>query len=399
MIMITYIKKIGRVFYKTGTAILYYSITSLIPKQKELWVFGSWKGRNYSDNSKALFEYICKNHPNINAVWIAKNKSVYDYVKGIGLPVVLYKSFKAKYIVTRAAVNVQTESNEDTGTYRVGGTKVIQLFHGSGGLKEAYLYGDMKKLKKALVKIYADNHSTSYWMVASDYYKNRFPELFECNPDLIRVTGTPRTDILLSKKRIDYFEDVKKNNPTSKLIAYTPTHRNFAQNNKVYLNDKSWEGLNEFLKKKNYILFFKPHPLELFKYKDSFKNYSNIILISNESIEGNPDVNEYMHYFDMLISDYSSISSDYLLFDRPVIHFMYDRDTFEDAFFKLNALDKFVAGPIVYTLNDLMEKIHEGLVEDTYKGIRNLAIKNAYKYIDANNCERIYNSIIDLLKK
>ena len=99
----------------------------------------------------------------------------------------------------------------------------------------------------------------------------------------------------------------------------------------------------------------------------------------------------------MLISDYSSISSDYLLFDRPIIHFMYDRDTFEDEFFKLNALDKFVAGPIVYNLHDLKDKIHESFIMDSYKDVRRNAIKNAYKFIDTNNCERIYQSIIEIL--
>ncbi|MBD5356735.1 MAG: hypothetical protein HDR88_06995 [Bacteroides sp.] len=394
------IKKIGKIFralYKTISALAYYSITFPIPKRKDLWVFGSWKGRNYSDNSKVLFEYVCKNKKNINAVWIAKNDSIYNYVKNLGYPVVLYKSFTSKLLVARAGVNIQTESNEDTGTYRVGRTKVIQLFHGAGGIKEAYVYGGMHGLKKALVKIYADNHSKSYWMVGSDYYYHRYPELFECNPKLIRITGSPRTDVLLANRKIEYFENIKEKFKSIKFIAYTPTHRNFAQNTTVYLNEDSWVELNIFLKKNNYILFFKPHPLELFKYINNFKKYSNIVLITDELIKETTDFNEYMHYFDMLISDYSSISSDYLLFDRPIIHFMYDRDTFEDEFFKLNALDKFVAGPIVYNLHDLKDKIHESFIMDSYKDVRRNAIKNAYKFIDTNNCERIYQSIIEIL--
>ncbi len=118
----------------------------------------------------------------------------------------------------------------------------------------------------------------------------------------------------------------------------------------------------------------------------------------NDMIKETSDFNDYMHYFDMLISDYSSISSDYLLFDRPVIHFMYDKNSFEDAFFKLNALDKFVAGPIVYNLNDLMKEIHDCFVEDRYKDVRSRSKKNAYKFVDTNNCERVYNSIIEILK-
>lgn len=393
--MIT-IRKTFRIGYKIISAIIYFSLTSLIPKKKNLWVFGSWKGRNYSDNSKVLFEYICKNKKHINAVWIAKNKSIYNHVKELGYPVVLYGSFKTKLLVGRAAVNVQTESNEDTGLYRVGNTKVIQLFHGSG-IKEAYVYGGMGRLKKALVKIYADNHSTSYWMAPSDYLRDRYPILFECNPKKIRVTGTPRADVILALKKFKYFEDLKQSNPSAKLIAYTPTHRNYGLNENAHLNDEFWAKLNIFLSKNNYLMFFKPHPVELNKYLLSFRNFSNIILIKDDTIEGTSDFNDYMHYFDMLISDYSSISSDFLLLDKPVIHYMYDRETFEDQFFKLNALDKFKAGPIVTTPSDLTQAIYQGLKEDCYKGVRQKSIKNAFKYIDTKNCERIYNSIIKIL--
>ncbi|MDE6284845.1 MAG: CDP-glycerol glycerophosphotransferase family protein, partial [Bacilli bacterium] len=222
--------------------------------------------------------------------------------------------------------------------------------------------------------------------------------LYECNPQKIRITGSPRTDIILAKRKIEYFERIKKDNPTAKLIVYTPTHRNFAQNDKVHLSNEEWSKLNEFLRANNYILFFKPHPLELYKYIESFGNYTNIVLIRYSMVEETSDFNEYMHYFDMLISDYSSISTDFILFNRPVIHYMYDMDTFEDAFFKLNALDKFIAGPIVKTLDDMVSKIKECFNQDNYTELRQRALVNAYKYIDTYNCERIFNTIIKILK-
>lgn len=38
-----------------------YLMTFLLPKNRNLWVFGSWLGEEYTDNSKYLFEYVCKN--------------------------------------------------------------------------------------------------------------------------------------------------------------------------------------------------------------------------------------------------------------------------------------------------------------------------------------------------
>lgn len=389
--------KVFRALYKTISAIVYYVITLLIPKDNNLWVFGSWKGKSYSDNSKEMFEYMISNHPEIKVVWIAKNDIIYKELLKKGLPVVRYSTLRGKWSVARAAANFQTESNEDTGLYKVGGTKVIQLFHGSGAIKEAYLYAGMGWLKKLLVKIYSDNHSTSYWMVASDYYVMRYPILCECNPKKIKVTGQPRTDLLLRRNKVEFFENFRQEHPKSKIIIYTPTHRNYALNDKVYMSESSWNDLNDFLHVNEIFMFFKPHPLELPKYIDTFKCYSNIILVSNNSIEETSDIYEYVHYFDMLISDYSSISSDFLPLDKPIIHYMYDLETFEDTIFKLNALDKFVAGPIVKSIDELKLAIIKGLETDDYRNVRYSAARIAYKYNDSQNCERVYEAVLSIL--
>ena len=79
---------------KIIAAVFYYIFTSIIPKNKRLWVFGSWKGKTFSDNAKEFFIYVNRYHPEINAVWIAKNMSVYNEVKSLGYNVELYDKIK-----------------------------------------------------------------------------------------------------------------------------------------------------------------------------------------------------------------------------------------------------------------------------------------------------------------
>ena len=299
-----------RIIKKILCALGYLFVTSLVPKNKKLWVFGSWKGKNFSDNSKALFEYVSNNHKDTNAIWVAKNQDVYDLVKGLGYNVVKYSTLKGKWIVARAGANIQTESNQDTGSYRVGGTKVIQLFHGYGAVKEAYLYPEMGNLKKMLVKFYADNHTTSYWMVPSDYFVDRLPVLFDLDPQKAFVTGQARIDVLFERKSVPFYEQFKNISSKTKLILYAPTHRNYSESSDLDFSENDWDELNEFCRKRDYVLFFKPHPLELHKYIHTFSNYSNLILLTNNSNLYSSDVYEYMHYFDLMISDYSSISTD-----------------------------------------------------------------------------------------
>ena len=72
-----------RIFFNTVKSIFvkllpFFSL--LIPKKKNLWIFGAWQGKQYSDNSKFMFEYVSMNHPEIEAVWITRSNDVVDII-------------------------------------------------------------------------------------------------------------------------------------------------------------------------------------------------------------------------------------------------------------------------------------------------------------------------------
>ena len=66
--------------------IIYFNLSKLFFKRDpRLWVYGSLSGKKYDDNSKYFFEYINENHSDIiRSVWLAKDMSVVDDVKGRG---------------------------------------------------------------------------------------------------------------------------------------------------------------------------------------------------------------------------------------------------------------------------------------------------------------------------
>lgn len=45
-----------------------YMISCLIPKNKNIWVFGAWRGQLYADNAKYLFEYVTENKKDIRPI-------------------------------------------------------------------------------------------------------------------------------------------------------------------------------------------------------------------------------------------------------------------------------------------------------------------------------------------
>ena len=60
---------------------LFRALSWLVPKQDNLFIFGSNEGKHYSDNSRSLFEYIQANDNSIRAVWFTNSKDVYKEVE------------------------------------------------------------------------------------------------------------------------------------------------------------------------------------------------------------------------------------------------------------------------------------------------------------------------------
>ena len=108
------------------------SIISIIfPKDKRLWVFGAWYGQRYSDNSRYLFEYICKNEPDIRAVWLTRNKKIFNELRGIGKEVYLAKSLKSFFMGYRARVVFVSSDMLDVNPLACYGALKVQLWQGT----------------------------------------------------------------------------------------------------------------------------------------------------------------------------------------------------------------------------------------------------------------------------
>lgn len=373
-------------------ALLYRLATLPIPKKKNLWIFGSWKGKNFSDNSRTLFEYVQKNHPEIESVWISKNEKVLSEVRALGYKTIDYRTLYGKLFVTRAMVSIQTESNEDTGKFKISRTKIIQLWHGIGDAKT--IYSSMNPIKKWIVEIYSETHQKSLWMTSSEHQKDNIHEYFKTPLKNIYVTGTPRTDAILERKKHDYFESLKNQYCNAKLIAYMPTHRKFGENQYNILEQSELEMVNNFLRTNNMLLLIKPHPLEAYKYKNKNTQYSNIIILLGEVFS---NTQAYLHYFDALISDYSSVSYDYLCLNRPIILFTYDFQEFKKT--DMGLRDDYIEvspGPHCTTWEEVCYELSNAFTKDNYREKREKLIPRYYKYTDDHNCERVFEQIIKI---
>jgi CDP-glycerol glycerophosphotransferase len=100
----------------------------------------------------------------------------------------------------------------------------------------------------------------------------------------------------------------------------------------------------------------------------------------------------------MLITDYSSIYTDYLLLNRPVAFFAYDYEYYVNQNREIQFdYDWITPGPNCYNQTELEREILKVLIngQDDYIQKRKEIMDLAFKYQDGNSSERIWQCVRD----
>lgn len=375
--------KMKAIKHKTSKRILklcglgMYLLCSLVPKNKKLWVFTSFRQKGYLDNSKYYYEYVRDNHPEIKPVWLTKDENVLEMLKTNGDKV--YKSTSARGIWTMARAKIAVTDHFRMTDYPsiLGynyGTKVVQLWHGVG-LKSM---GDGKKVKNTdilgvqyssdLLPTHSDNwkkrFSKKLKYLRKAFYREMFEEyfLFACpgqeRIDMIgKIWNIPEENYFMAghPRNLPMYKEVE----TSKnLIIYAPTYRAKSQLEletiELLLEDipliqKTMEKIDA-----KFIIRLHPHTWRNYKTKILSKiiKYNRILFDDVKDVY--PDIAKYS----IMISDYSSIAFDFAFLNKPVVYLCHDYDRFinQDAGFNLDYF-KHTPGPKTYSWTETLKEI------------------------------------------
>jgi len=374
-----------------------YLISFLIPKNKNLWVFGAWFGEKYADNSKYLFEYVNKNHPEIRAIWLTNNNETLKIIKDKGYEAYLKNSIKGYLLSFKASKGILSNSIKDIIPYTSGRMEIIQLWHGSP-LKKIMMDNTKTnffqyKLTLNLFPFFKKDYTAKIYIAPSEEVKNRIVSAFKVKDQKVKITGYPRNDVFFSDKRentsIEHLlNKLKKDN----LIGiYMPTFRKNGNLSEIIRN---LEQVNSSLECLNTVLLIKLHYQDL--KGDITSKMDRIIFIKNEDI--NQDIYTILPFTDYLITDYSSVYFDYLFLDKPVIFAPIDIDDYleVDREFYYN-YDEVTPGPQARNCNELIKCIEEAInYPDKYKKEREEINKIFNKYNDNKSCERVFKMIVKL---
>ncbi|MFC8304532.1 CDP-glycerol glycerophosphotransferase family protein [Specibacter sp. NPDC057265] len=356
------------------------------------------------DNGEHLYRYLMKNRPDINA-WFLLQRSSQDWTRlaNEGFRLVEYGSREAVALSLAAQFQISSDATHgvqyplDEKRFGSSPAKIIFLQHG-------VIKDDLSRwLNGKNLAMFVTSTKPEYESIAGDYSPYKFTS------KETKLTGLPRFDALLEKRgtrdRID-----------RNVVVIMPTWRqalrddmneagSLEQKKSIFQESQfgeNWMGLlndprlKVIAESNNLDLVFIPHPAmsDLINVID-FPEHIRVFDSSQRSLQ------DELAKSAMTITDYSSIAFDAAFVGSPVLYFQFDSEaifsgshSYRKGYFNYETAG---FGPTLKSIDEVVKNI-DSLSDSGFIGaeIYQERAKNAFAFIDSNNCERVVQSIQDL---
>lgn len=378
-------------------------LQKIIPRKKDVWVFGAWNGYRFSDNSRYLYQYVLGNHPNIKCIWITRDHKIKKEVNQKGGLAYLVRDFKGIYYCLIAENVFLTSGKKDVNYLCINGANQIQLWHGSPlkkiGLNDRFAdYNSfLKRNILAVIFPFLYEFNVDYTLSNAPIFTDKMASSF--NIPVVRVleTGCPRNDIFFSREQDIFNKGLRQKFRGCRLIYYLPTFRGYEGAKSLFsLEDFDSDTLKTFLEVNNLVFVSKGHYVDNSLTGKNANVDSRLIDLADSDVS---DINFMLKDADLMITDYSSAYFDFLLTERPIIFAAFDLKQYlsgsREMYFEYEDV---VAGPIVKTWPELFDAL--AFIWEDSNSQKQVKEKNREfnKYHDADNSRRVYEAIANLTK-
>lgn len=337
---------------------LFKLFSIILPKNRKLIVFESFLGKQYSDNPKAIYEYLRNHYPDYSMYWSIDKRKIWNF-KDRNIKIVprfsirwLFLMTRAKYWVTNCRLPLWVRKSDQT--------IYVQTWHGTPlkklglDIEQIHMPGtNTKKYKRNFAK---ESAKWDYLISPNAYSLEIFRRAFNFEKKMIE-SGYPRNDFLVNCNNEETVSKIKQScglPHDKKVILYAPTWRD----NQFYSKGRYKFDLQldlEMLKEKlgsDYIILLRLHYLVA----------ENLHLSGMDEfvfdVSAYGDIRDLYLISDILVTDYSSVFFDYANLKRPMIFFVYDieeyRDQLRGFYFDF---EKEAPGPLVRKTEEVISEV------------------------------------------
>jgi CDP-glycerol glycerophosphotransferase len=339
---------------------LLFIMIGLLPARKYSIVFESFLGKQFSDNPRAIYEYMKEHYPEYKLYWSVDPRFI-DNFKDKGVNIVPRLSIKWLLIMASAKYWV-SNSRMPLWIPKPKHTVYLQTWHGTplkklaADMDDVFMPGtNIENYKRNFLK---ESANWDYLISPNPYSTEIFRRAFAFKKEMIE-SGYPRNDFLYNANNEKEILALKKKYqiPTDKkVILYAPTWRDdqYFEKGKYKFDLKlDLKHMQEQLGDQ-YIVLLRLHYLianhiDVSEYKGFAFDFSH-----------HEDIRELYMVSDLLITDYSSVFFDYANLKRPMIFFVYDIEDYRDRLrgFYFDFEEK-APGPLVKTTEEVIEEINK----------------------------------------
>lgn len=395
-------KALNRIFLNNIKLLSSKVYNSFNKRNASLWVFGEWKGLRCCDNCMYFANYVVENHPEITAVWISKKGVDYSRLNKKVHRCIMDSPEARGYLKRAGAVFLShgLEDIIDNNKCDYSGALVVNLWHGTPWKKIQF---DMPySLPDLLYQKMRRGWYEGKTIVSNSEEMTRIlPHAFSVRKKDVIESGSPRNIVFHRQEDVERARrqllmhlnssGVKVNDGTQ-IITYMPTFRDNDQHVFSFYELQDNSRFIKMLESHNAILVQKAHFVTVQRNSASDNISRHIVSLDNYQSQ------ELLASTDILITDYSSCFFDYLILDRPIIHYLYDYDYYANKdrglYYKK---EEVVCGDVASDVEELLGCIEKNLIDPARN--HELRKERARKFISFETPDSLLNLYNEIIKR
>ncbi|MFI6476629.1 CDP-glycerol glycerophosphotransferase family protein [Nonomuraea sp. NPDC050663] len=326
---------------------VYKVLIRVLPRKKDLALFESDCGKGYTGSPRALYEELRRRGLPVAVVWsAARNRDTFPKDAGI------VRRSSWRYIWTMARAAYWVDSHGFPLDYpKPRGTRYLQTWHGQGiksiGFDAPDLRADFAQPRDQW------REAIARWdalVSPGAEFERIFVTANRYAGPLLRY-GTPRCDALVRGQTPEGVRERLEIPPGKKVLLYAPTYRDAAKFSgrsvRVDLDLLAEELADEW------VLVLRTHPVEKYKVPQRVRHFVR-------PAGSYPEINDLMLISDALLTDYSSVSSDYAVTGKPMLFYIDDWDDYRrNERGVYHDLPSIAPGPCLSTTEELVTALRD----------------------------------------